>query len=248
MVLTETEWFWAFSIGLLVLNTFVRPLIPQRLRDLVTKTAAGYVILLGYMNGKYNTEVFGNRVATLIEHWANNGEPFDRIYLIGYSFGSIVLMDTVFRSDDSTVGPLRGVRGVATLGNPYDMTAVLWPEHYRQRTDTFTLAKTWINVRIDGDPISSAFHWSDQPRRGLPSGNGVISPAIELTQRDWNRRSKSGWINQLLLRGIRHSHSAYWDKSPGEAGCLTAVVPSLLQDDPIFDGSPVHAPADYRSA
>lgn len=217
-------------------NLYIVPLFPQSLRASVADAASGWLVVIGYLNGRYNSEDLTQGITSLVDELSGHADPHAAVHLVGFSFGTVLLLDAVFRVDTSPPPRLADLNSVTTIGCPLDALSVFWPDHFTGRRDSYSMRTNWTNVSIEGDPISSRV-LDRNGKRGVASrSDGLIRPHAEVTQRDWNRVVRVGAIRQLLFAGFR-LHTSYWGRRVNEPGCWLAIVPRILRDDPIYAGS-----------
>ncbi len=222
------------ALSLLAFNTFIRPFLPKDLRQSVAETAAGWMVMVGYLDGRVRRSRFVGGIASLIDHWADEGVAYDDVHLVGYSMGAVVVADTAFNP-----GPFEAFRtlhSVTTIGFPHDTIAVFWPGYFAGREDTLDLGRRWCNIAVTGDPISSDFAAGRE--RGIrATGNRRIRPAVTVTERQWGEPTRGTLLDHLLANGVTRLHTSYWDSDQRDPGCWLAVVPHLLARSAVFLGS-----------
>lgn len=229
------------AASLLILNTFVLPYLPKRWREGVAEAASGWMVLVGYLDGEVKREEVAAGVPNLIHSWAAAGTEYDRVFLAGYSMGSLLALDTAFDYGATGFPIIEKLSGLVTIGCPFDVVNLYWPDYFHHRIDEFGLSKHWINVAIHGDPISS--HSEDGPAMELVLRDGsVIRPSVTLTEESWGERRRSGVWMQLLTAGVRKLHGSYWDSASGQPGCWRVIVPHLLESCAVFTGDGENVP------
>ncbi|MEM0982480.1 MAG: hypothetical protein AAGI17_00870 [Planctomycetota bacterium] len=231
------------AAALVVINSFVLPFLPETWRRALAESTQGWLVLLDYMNNAESTTNYTRSIAALIEHLEQTSGTEQNVYVIGYSFGSVLGADAIFPRERATPpGALTRVRSFASVGFPQEPLNVFWPSHFRDRTDPLKISGRWVNVSVDGDPISTRFHLADGDRASLngKSEPGPI-PATELRSGDWTQAGEAGFVSQLLLRGVASLHGSYWGNTSHLPGCFVPLVPAMFESTVMLDGPPAAA-------
>ncbi|HEY7628018.1 MAG TPA: hypothetical protein VH761_13160 [Ilumatobacteraceae bacterium] len=140
------------------------------------------------------------------------------IHLLGYSFGSLVVLDALFpkHSSGRNADTLRSVRSVSTIGCPVDAVRLVRPDYLDHR-DARVGKIAWRNVFIPADVFGSNFMDGDDAAAlsTVPIGGVVPASTQYLDER------LDLW-QILKIKGLR-THSGYWgDKD--EASCFDRLV------------------------
>ena len=217
-----------------VIATAVGLSVPK-VRDWISKLAVDYLSAITYLGFGQRKTVIAGELQALLEHLAEHRDPtYARIHLIGYSFGSVIALDTLFPK--GTAAPLRAdkVRTVVTIGCPFDMVRTYWRDYFTERDEPGGRRKWW-NVFNPDDVLSSNFRndaeTNGAPTEGLdlagdrapdPGGDHVVRPDENIV---YNPSGKGGLTIKGLfaLTGLR-AHAAYWDDDVDADTCLIPVM------------------------
>ena len=121
------------------LNLYIVPLFPQSLRASVADAASGWLVVIGYLNGRYNSEDLTHGITSLVDDLSGHTESYASVHLVGFSFGAVLLLDAVFRVDTSPPPRLADLNSVTTIGCPLDALSVFWPDHFKGRRDSYSM-------------------------------------------------------------------------------------------------------------
>lgn len=194
--------------------------------------------LLQYLDAGAQANVLRGHLAEVLEHLAElDGVAYERIDVVGYSFGSVVALDATFPAS-GTPGPrFDGIDTLVTLGCPFDFIRSYWPAYYTQRKRRPGAPAHWLNVYSPLDVFGSDFR---DPGTGAPAG--VEVGAGETVRPDDSRSwtppgvagTEPGLGDVLLMRGLR-VHADYWCPTfEQEASALGLVVGDLYNGTPLL--------------
>jgi len=214
-----------------VIATAIGLSVPK-VRDSISRLAVDYLSAITYLGFGQRKTVIQGELQALLEHLAEHREPtYARIHLIGYSFGSVIALDTLFPK--GTEAPLRAdkVRTLVTIGCPFDMVRTYWRDYFTERDEPGGRRKWW-NVFNPDDVLSSNFRNDGEtnaaPTEGLglvwdqDSHDRVVRPDANIV---YNPSGRGGLTIKGLfaLTGLR-AHAAYWDDDVDADTCLIAVM------------------------
>jgi hypothetical protein len=145
------------------------------------------------------------------------------IHLLGYSFGSLVLFDSLLPKEASHRSPLpvASVKSMTTIGCPIDAVRLFRPD-YLERRMLRVSTLTWRNVFIAADVFGSNLKPKDDRSAG-PAG--ITFPGIVPTSSRY-LEEELGLAEVLTIQGLR-IHGGYWG-SPSEANCFDDLVTSWI--------------------
>lgn len=136
------------------------------------------------------------------------------IHLVGFSFGSLVLLDALFpqrsRDGETLVDPnLRDlasmVTSLTTIGCPADFARLYWPRWFEDRWP-YPSNLEWINVLNASDVFGSNFRDDDDTTtQTTPATPGA---ALQPTRQVTYLPAQPWW--QIFLMGDFSIHGAYW--------------------------------------
>jgi hypothetical protein len=204
---------WATAAGLL---------IPTR-AQLVQAFDNGATVLVAtiqyHMSGKRRPRLRGQLNALLQDILEAPETANARVHILAYSFGSIVALDTIFRSDMRAPSTQGRIHSLVTVGSPFDLIHWMWPDYFRNRKRVVGLR--WINIFAPQDVLSSNFLKEPKVRsvRGElvamedQSGHSVagFAPDINLVYRPNDAADELSLIDIVRFVGLS-SHNQYWER------------------------------------
>lgn len=155
------------------------------------------------------------------------------VHLLGYSFGSLVLFETLFPRATAMRGyaPPARIGSLVTIGCPLDIVRLFRPSYLSGREARVQVA--WTNVFNQADLFASNLKNENdtEPGRGVLSvDNDVLASAT--SKRYTNEKLHFG----RLLTTFR-SHSGYWGTN--RASCFNEIAGALV---PEADPEPAPVP------
>lgn len=187
-----------------------------------TTTVANYLL-----DGKRANSAHG-RLEKLIDEIASKG-GHRHLHMVGYSFGSIVTLDTLYPRDSAPAGvALQEVDTLVTVGCPFDFIRTFWPAHFDRRTVIDGVPYKWINIFDPNDVLGSNFADSvkgvDQPR-GVRSQNTQQYLPVNIAHD--KREAGEGLWAWVQLAGFR-AHGHYWEHGDVfDKNCYRVIVGEL---------------------
>jgi hypothetical protein len=146
------------------------------------------------------------------------------VHLLGYSFGSLVLFETMFPRTRALRGypPPTKISSLVTIGCPLDVVRLFKPNYVADR-EARDPALGWTNVFNEADIFASNLTDHDDKSQGAGSVTiGAVTPvSVRYTDQEIG-------ILQILASG--KTHSGYWAK--GRANCFGNLVPTLVPPAP----------------
>lgn len=204
----------------------------------VTRMSEDMLAFVFYLGmGDRRAEVTG-LVDEHVEKLLEAGRGYERVALMGYSFGSIVALDVLFPADDIRARRLDRVDTLVTLGAPVAFILTYWPGYFAQRSRRHAALKTWVNVFSPLDVLATQFD-PPQPSPGEPAlqrshGNPDTlwrGPDVEHAFREGAAEGRLTWFGALTFLGLR-AHSMYWAPEDGhERNCLHLVVGDVFPEE-----------------
>lgn len=142
------------------------------------------------------------------------------IHVLGYSYGSLVLLDALLPPEPRTEDRLPGaVTSLVTIGCPADAVRLFYPDHFAGRVARVP-ALPWTNVYIAADVFGSNFRDGEDV-----AAEGGSDVAIGGQRPDVSRRYGSerlSFWNFVRFRGFS-LHGGYWG-GRDEASCFDLLV------------------------
>ncbi len=214
--------------------------LPEAKRTAFADAATAYLSMIEYMNGASGRAEVTSHLQNFLESLHDDGGGYDEVHVIGYSFGAVVALDSLFPSGSSAYQPppvMHCVKTLSTIGCPFDAFSAFWPAHFRGRVALPDAPARWINVNIHSDPLGSAFEGG---------GLGLVSrdtrrPDDSVEGAEWGQVTTVGLSALLFQLGQLRSHSQYWYESSQARSCFDPLVSRLLAHHPVLSGG--EAPA-----
>ena len=230
----QKERFPAIIVLLTALG-FVLP--PQaQIKEKISLAATNYLCLIHYLNWGERSHAIGGKLESLIEYIVEKDQSYQRIHIIGYSFGSIVAVDNLFTAGRKPIGRFRKINTLVTIGCPFDIIRTYWPDYFTGRQSATSKTFKWINVYSPLDILSSNFadvgnaERVDEARNeriGVEVDGQILKP--ECISFSEGPSQGLGIIDILTLTGFR-AHSLYWgEEVKGEITCFHDVVKNMYQ-------------------
>lgn len=212
-------WADVASVGL----TFTLTWILLRSAPTIRRAATLVQQMLDYAQDEQQAvtvvNVVGEALDALIE-----GRPDRRVYLLGYSLGSLVAIDYLCprttQLQRMDVRHAEAVKGLITIGSPLDFVRLYIPEYVANRQARIA-DLDWTNVFIPADVLGS--NMADDDDNDPPSDtNGVTVAELRPTTTVQFTGETLGWSGIVRRRGFL-SHGGYWS-TPGAGHCLNVVL------------------------
>lgn len=228
----------AFVIIFAALGLFQK----KSLKEIVSTIATEYVCAGNYIRMANQKSVVLGQAAALLEHIAEKEEPYRRVHVVAYSFGTLVAIDALF-SHVHPVARLNTVSSLVTIGCPFDVVRTYWPDYFADRNRLGDVPVKWINLYAPLDVFGSNFR-NDNKRGQAEQGVGMVGgnmdeavlPTSNIAYDVGMQTARINLLDIVTVKGIR-IHSNYWteDDAP-EVSCFDNVVVELYRDDPLLAG------------
>jgi hypothetical protein len=217
-----------------------------RIRTWISRAAVSYLSLIYYLMIGEQRQVIAGRFSSLLEYVSEMKRRYNRISIISYSFGTIVVLDSLFPRGREPGPRVELVKTLVTIGSPFDAIRTWWPKYFTDRHAHPSAPHRWINVYAPADVLGSDFrnspNWRErrkqkrsnqpqgpqEPEEGLilaggkpgprPSENVVysVNPSLEELSR----------VGVVSLMGLR-AHAMYWDARPEAETVYGVVIPRM---------------------
>jgi len=213
----------------------------RSLKLLVSELATEYVTAVGYIEAAERKQSINGQLTALIEHVSEQTPTYRRIHLMGFSFGSLIALDTLFPRHPPSLH-LEQIDTLVTIGCPFDLVRTFWPRYFDQRKIGAIRAPEWINIYSRYDVLGSnfrddekeesaeervtakAFGMAETPEKTLTPQNLIYDLGIEV--------GRFPLLTVLTLKGFK-AHGLYWEGSgKSELSCFDLVMPQLLLSEP----------------
>ena len=229
----------------MVVLTALGVVLPRNWKTSLDTAAVSYLCALNYIRLGARKQQMSFQLVSLLDRIreveAEGKVKYRRVILLGYSFGSILALDTLF--PPGAAGPEERVRMVDTLvtiGCPVDLIRTFWPRYFSGRAALPATPQRWVNVYSSSDILGSNFRDGDDEGGDAQVGVGVANePESRHPSAEDNIRYSPGaglesksLLASLTLNGFQ-VHSRYWGREPeGEINCFSDVVRALYRNDP----------------
>lgn len=238
----------------IVLGAVISLFLPAKLnlKDLISKAAVNYLCLIYYLNLGERRNLIIGKLENLIdeilrksakEQRKNEGNHYRHIYLLTYSFGSIVALDALFPQRKKPARVFESVHTLITIGCPFDFVRAFWGDYFDDRRQyTANCPVRWLNVYSPVDALGSNFRNDPETIEANVNIRSEDSSSTSDVPLPTNVKFEEGlsfsglsWTNSLTLIGLR-SHSMYWGKKPeSEVNCFSDLVPKLYEGQAVLD-------------
>ena len=221
----------AFTItwpqGFVIVAAVLGALLPGA-RDRLWSAAEQYLRVMRYLWVAGPRNNLRGEVLTLLEH-ASERPEVKRIHIVGYSFGSIVAIDTVFPASKPPTARLDRVRSLTTIGCPFDLIRMLHPAYFNERFSPDNGGPMWINIYDPIDVLGSNFRDDQEPGEAKLGVEIAKSKDVRVPQCNnaWNPGQHLTLINGLMLASLR-VHAQYWGVNPRAESAVGYFVSSLF--------------------
>lgn len=238
-------WGWAAKIvgniftnspWLFILATLLGVAAPAKWRGMVEDASADYVCLLCYMSygtrrnaiiGEFNEFVEGFYEWTAVSH--------RKVHVFAYSFGSIIALDALFPAGASPARRVQNLDTLVTIGCPFDVIRLTWPQYFSGRTNCQGTPRPWLNIYSTNDVISSNFRNDDlegEAQESVECAQGSKQPPPKnVAYKEGPHGQDLSFLETVVLMGLR-SHAMYWDEScAAERNCFTYIVDEWSKRD-----------------
>lgn len=212
------------------------------LRQRLTEIAILVMALIFYFQAGERRRVLSGWLHTVLQRLQELDDvEYARIHVVGYSFGSIVALDTLFPDRESVDSPAERIDSLVTIGSPFNFVQLFWPRYFRDRRAPEELR--WFNVYAPEDVLSSNFRTYSKAESAAREGaeSSVADSAIDWIAPPQNvkyrlrmGRDALSWWDPFLFVGMR-SHSMYWE--PGDVpqvNVFDAAVSRIYAGDPVL--------------
>lgn len=228
---------WRELIGrcsppLVILIALVEAFYPG-LKQSLLDAAVQYGSALEYLSFGSRGSALDGQLISLLDHIEAKG--YQNLSVIAYSFGSVVALDCIFPANQPPAERVKGIGKLVTVGCPFDLIRVFWPQYYADRRSRANLSRHWINIYSPIDIFGSNFR---NDAELLPPDEKA---AFQLNQSDslllcpsqniaWTSgRSKKGLttFELLALVGLE-AHQSYWGNTyEAESTAFTMIISEL---------------------
>jgi hypothetical protein len=197
----------------------------------IEKTGVEIIAANNYLSYGNRREALRDQFGALLNHLEEKKETnYSSVHVIGYSFGSVIVLDSLF-PENSEPGPrFQRIKKIVTIGCPFDFIRTYWIDYFEKRASIEGFPHGWLNIYAPADILSSDFKDVDSEGVAPDRGVGIKSGGVKIPDNFLYGHSKPlseyGWVERLMLIGFKH-HDRYWEN--GSAGCFREVVRELYK-------------------
>ena len=219
----------------IVLATTVLGVLWPNARAMLTSAAESYQQMMRYVWTSGERNHLTGRIHGLVDK-INHRPGIKNVNLLGYSFGALAVLDTVYPASSAGQQAMQQVRTIVTVGCPFDVIRLLRPTYATGRGTATDTIPNWINVYAPIDLLASNFTNGDaaeaEPTAGITLLDGTTTrkPTVNAT---WNGDLKLNVVNVLMLPSLR-AHGEYWDDKPSAHSAFGLVVDKLYTGTPVL--------------
>jgi hypothetical protein len=221
-----------------VICTTIALFIPKNWIETLVRVSKQSTAVVQYLLfGAQSRDVEGQLIS-MIRGMQTSGN-YNHIHIVGYSFGSLLAIDTLYPSKFETPpAEFTQIKNFVTFGCPYDLVRTFFPTYYSNRR---LAPYEWTNIYIPGDVLGSNFRNDNNQSESttgpcmtvdtneVSRGQGDVEQA-ETGQGDVKQgrpynmvhllsaghSGKGGWVEVLsncFLNGLM-AHGQYWCEGP----------------------------------
>lgn len=232
----------AFFQSIIVLFTALGMFTRVDIKVALTKVSTEMACAINYLNSNDRSGMILGLLSDLLEHIHEKKAQvnYERIHIIGYSFGSVVAIDSLFCTQTPSVR-FRRIDALITIGCPYDFIRTYWPEYFQNRKGLSDVPRRWFNVLKSADVLGSDFHDEEKingkiekKKAGLevdgePRCPENIYHGPEKTLKECSVGEKFAFIGFKL-------HERYWEADEaGDKNCFDLVVRAVYRGHPTLN-------------
>ena len=208
-----------------------------------------YASAVGYLSFGSREGVLEGQLNALVDHMKAKG--YQRIHVVAYSFGSVLALDSIFPADRAPLERIKDIDSLVTVGCPFDLIRVFWPEYYESRNESVrdsrkgkgngSLTQNWINIYSPIDLLGSNFR-NDQNIRSPEENQAIelkdtaskLCPSVSLAWTQGRSKIKLSLIEFFALAGLE-AHNSYWEHSyEAENTAFSLIIPAIYPDHPFL--------------
>lgn len=155
------------------------------------------------------------------------GEPYKRVHIVSYSFGTLVAMDALFPSGP-TAAAFQHVSSLITIGCPFDFIRTYWNTYFDNRKCSVGTDFGWFNLFARPDVLASDFVDTDGRQQGMTTAHGPITP-ISAPFGPLPTLAELSTVERLHFVGFV-AHGRYWERgSTHDLNAFSDAVPFIFR-------------------
>jgi hypothetical protein len=239
-VFSGEAWRWLrYPQAAVIFLTALGVFTTTDLKRVFSSLSTDWINAVNYLNVGSHGGALTGQLSSLLEHIANKknkGLQYRRVHIIGYSFGSIIAIDSIFpyMVSDRPGERYRHIDMLVTIGCPFDFIRTYWEGYFEQRVAWEEAPRRWLNIFHPADVLASNF--LDEGKSGSEE-RGVVLTTGAIRRPDSIRFGRNidlgeySWSDWLSLIGFQ-LHNVYWeDEYPYDVNCFDLVVEKLYEGD-----------------
>ncbi len=214
---------------IVVLTSALAILLPG-IQKKMSVAADEYLCVHYYLKYGEGRQALVGNLSNLIEKVSETEKDYDGFEIHGYSFGSIIALDTLFpgKSQQTDFRTSNEITQLVSVGCPYDFIRVYYPYYFANRQDVSSHLKKWYNINCETDILSSNFR--NDPKTG--DGDVKVTPgAILVNNIMYDVAPVNGikFFDYLLLMSFS-THRMYWSEDADGMSFFTNYINQLKAD------------------
>lgn len=226
----------AISQLLIIIFAAVEVFYPN-LKQSFIEAAVLWISIIDYLGFGSRNQALGGHLSALVDHVAARG--YRRIHIVAYSFGTIVALDSLFPTGHIPVARIREIHTLVTIGCPFDLIRVFWPDYFKERVAAMNVPKSWINVYSPIDVMASNFRDDSEigepdPKDAIPVKDNPFIKLIPQMNIVWNvggPKKRLSFFEFLTLIGLE-AHRSYWETEfESESTAFSPIIEELYKND-----------------
>jgi hypothetical protein len=239
LTFTKSDLMWPQNI--VVISTTIAFFVPKKWMETLLRASKDYTAVMQYLLFGAQSRDVESQLLLMIGELQSSGN-YKHIHIVGYSFGSLLAIDTLYPSKVETPpAEFTQIKNFVTFGCPYDMVRTFYPTYYSKRR---LAPYEWTNIYIPGDVFGSNFREDniqgdstmavDTDLKALEAQTGQgdveqaqteqVTPPVFKAGRPHNmvhllsagHSGQGGWLECLsswFLCGLA-AHGQYWCEGP----------------------------------
>ncbi len=223
-----SAWLQIFIVWLTAIGLFFK----RDIKALIEKSGVETVSATDYLSADRRKDSIAQQLSALLNHLGEKSDvSYGNIYVLTYSFGGVVAIDTLFPRGE----PRRSlglVNRLVTIACPFDFVRTYWPDYFDKRQAGYG-SRSWINVYTPADVLSSDFQ--NVAESGEAEEAGVclrgeadpVRPTTNICYGNDKSLDEYGRFERIRLVGFKN-HTGYWEEET--AGCFGSIVKQLFPE------------------
>ncbi|MDJ0806283.1 MAG: hypothetical protein QNJ78_05560 [Gammaproteobacteria bacterium] len=227
--------------GLIVIIAALGAFRKESLKAVISEAATEFVTAVGYIQAAERKQSVNGQLNALLEYVLEKQPAYRKVHVLGYSFGSLIALDSLFPRYRPALH-LNRVDSLVTIGCPFDMVRIFWPDYFTRRQAPSQGGLEWMNIYSRYDVLGSNFRDDDQEQDAESlfevvvedrATEAPVSARIKLSPRNFAydlgmQMGKYPLATVLTFKGFR-AHQLYWEGGGvSELSCFDLVMPRLL--------------------